>query len=124
LFSLATAQVFIINIWENSIGLYHAANLNLLKTVFEVNLSLFQKRGSPKTLLLFVIRDYVGTTPKANLVSTIVDDMNSLWKSLTKNAICENTLFSDFFDVDFVTLPHKILQPEKFNKELDSLSQR
>ena len=118
------AQVFIVNIWEHAIGLYHGANLSLLKTVFEVNLSLFQKQGSPKTLLLFVIRDFVGKTPTESLFKTLTEDLNNLWKTIPKPASCEDSLFTDFFDVDFVTLCHKILQPDLFKEELLALSTR
>ena len=77
LFSLATAECVIVNMWENQVGLFQGANMGLLKTVLDVNLTLFQvgraRAGAPKekTLLLFVIRDYIGTTPLANLESTI-----------------------------------------------------
>ena len=43
LFALATSEVLIVNIWEHQVGLYHGANMGLLKTVFEVNLQLFLK---------------------------------------------------------------------------------
>lgn len=42
LFSMATSEVIIINLWEHQVGLYQGANMGLLKTVFEVNLQLFQ----------------------------------------------------------------------------------
>ena len=45
LFSLSVAQVLIVNMWEQSVGLYNGANMGLLKTVFEVNLQLFQKEA-------------------------------------------------------------------------------
>ena len=45
LFSLVTSEVLIINMWENMVGLYQGANMSLLKTVLEVNLQLFQKKG-------------------------------------------------------------------------------
>ena len=43
LFALATSEVLILNMWEQQVGLYNAANLGLLKVVFEVNLELFIK---------------------------------------------------------------------------------
>jgi protein SEY1 len=46
LFSLASTEVLIINMWEHQVGLYNGANMGLLKTVFEVNLGLFGKRES------------------------------------------------------------------------------
>ena len=81
LFSLATAECLIVNMWENQVGLFQGANMALLKTVLDVNLSLFQagraRAGSAKekTLLLFVIRDFIGTTPLANLEATIRTDL-------------------------------------------------
>lgn len=43
LFSLASSQILLVNLWEHQIGLYQGANMALLKTVIEVNLSLFGK---------------------------------------------------------------------------------
>src|ERR1700760_4805067 len=78
LFALATSEVLIVNIWEHQVGLYQGANMGLLKTVFEVNLQLFQKdQGTTnKSLLFFVIRDHIGHTPLANLQNTLLADLN------------------------------------------------
>ena len=46
LFSMASSEVLIVNMWEHQVGLYNGANMGLLKTVFEVNLALFGKRDS------------------------------------------------------------------------------
>jgi hypothetical protein len=43
LFALATSEILLVNMWETQVGLYHGANMGLLKTVFEVNLQLFVK---------------------------------------------------------------------------------
>lgn len=45
LFSLAVSEILIVNMWESMVGLYNGANMGLLKTVFEVNLQLFQAKG-------------------------------------------------------------------------------
>lgn len=124
LFSLAVAQILIINIWEHSIGLYNGANMGLLKTVFEVNLQLFQKKGSPKTILLFIVRDFLGNTPLENLEQIILTDLKTIWSSLTKPSDLYSSQFSDFFYIEFATLPHKYLCPETFNQELKILSNR
>lgn len=86
LFSLATSEVLVVNMWETQVGLYNGANMGLLKTVFEVNLQLFQQKNSKKerSLLLFVIRDYIGTTPIENLQKTIESDLEKIWHSLAK----------------------------------------
>ena len=83
LFSLTTAECLIVNMWENQVGLYQGANMGLLKTVLDVNLSLFQAgrartSSREKTLLMFVIRDFVGTTPLENLQATVVADLEQI----------------------------------------------
>ncbi|KAM0748378.1 root hair defective 3 GTP-binding protein [Meredithblackwellia eburnea MCA 4105] len=133
LFSIAVAEVLIVNIWEHQVGLYQGANMGLLKTVFEVNLALFlaaKEKGKAngtvqdKTLLLFVIRDHIGATPLANLQNTLTADLNRLWDGLSKPQGLEQSQITTFFDLGFVTLPHKLLQPDNFESEVTQLRQR
>ncbi|KAJ4402376.1 Dynamin-like GTPase that mediates homotypic ER fusion [Didymella pomorum] len=126
LFALATSEVLIVNIWEHQVGLYQGANMGLLKTVFEVNLQLFVKDSKtiPKSLLFFVIRDHLGTTPLKNLQNTLIQDLSKLWSNISKPAGLENSRIEDYFDFAFVALPHKILQPEKFEEAVNKLSLR
>lgn len=140
LFALATTEILIINIWETQVGLYQGANMGLLKTVFEVNLKLFGKAKSDttssstspvtkkisdhKVLLLFVIRDHLGVTPKEALAETITDDLLKMWDSLTKPSELSHFKFNDFFDIDFHTIGHKMLQPEKFEQDVKLLGDR
>ena len=91
LFSMASAEILVVNMWEHQVGLFQGANMGLLKTVLEVNLGLFQagKARHPsahkdKTLLLFVIRDHVGATPLQNLANTLKQDLNRIWDGLAK----------------------------------------
>ena len=77
-----------------------------------------------KTLLLFVIRDHIGATPLANLQATLTADLNRLWDGLSKPAGLEDCVITTFFDLAFVTLPHKLLQPELFESEIKSLRKR
>lgn len=64
--------------------------MGLLKTVFEVNLSLFggnpetASRPKEKTLILFVIRDHSGYTTIDSLAETLKDSMAEIWQSLSK----------------------------------------
>ncbi|KAH8814531.1 RHD3/Sey1 [Flagelloscypha sp. PMI_526] len=124
LFSLASSEILIVNLWEHQVGLYQGANMGLLKTVFEVNLGLFGKSAAGRTLLLFVIRDHIGQTPLENLTATLTADMNRIWESLSKPAELQDKLLSDYFDLTFTTLPHKILVPEKFEAEVANLRTR
>ncbi|CAK7241973.1 MAG: Dynamin-like GTPase that mediates homotypic ER fusion [Sporothrix thermara] len=126
LFALATSEVLIVNIWEHQVGLYQGANMGLLKTVFEVNLQLFLKdrQSTPRSLLFFVIRDFIGNTPLSNLRNTLVQDLTKIWSSIAKPAGLENAGIDDYFDFAFAALPHKILQPDKFVAEVDTLGRR
>ncbi|CAO3619056.1 unnamed protein product [Mucor hiemalis] len=125
LFSMATSEVIIINLWEHQVGLYQGANMGLLKTVFEVNLQLFQNQKSKeKTLLLIVIRDFVGATPLENLSSTLKSDLEKIWESLSKPEGLKDCKITDYFDFMFTGLPHKILLPEKFDEEVVKLRSR
>ncbi|KAF9885099.1 Dynamin-like GTPase that mediates homotypic ER fusion [Aspergillus nanangensis] len=126
LFALATSEVLIVNIWEHQVGLYQGANMGLLKTVFEVNLQLFLKDRSTthRSLLFFVIRDFVGTTPLTALQKTLMEDMSRLWDSISKPAGLEKSSVHDYFDFQFHGLPHKGYQPDQFVAETKKLSLR
>ena len=128
LFALATSEVLIVNIWEHQVGLYQGANMGLLKVVFEVNLELFLKdkesKSSPRSLLFFVIRDHLGTTPLTNLRNTLKQDLTRIWSGLSKPSGMEKSRIEDYFDFAFAALPHKILQPERFVSEVTKLGSR
>lgn len=126
LFALATSEVLIVNMWEQQVGLYQGANMGLLKTVFEVNLQLFLKNSKniTRSLLFFVIRDHLGHTPLSNLRQTLLQDLERIWSSLSKPPGLEKSKISDYFDFAFVALPHKILQPQKFEEDVARLGTR
>ncbi|KAI9221449.1 RHD3/Sey1 [Blastocladiella britannica] len=117
LFAIAIAEVIIINLWENMVGLYHGANMGLLKTVLEVNLELFQAQGSPKTHLFFVIRDHASGTPLESLGETVLADIHKIWASISKPVGKETSTLEQFFDVTFTSLPHKKLASADFESE-------
>lgn len=100
-----------------------------------VNLSLFQAsaasstQSSPaaskqKTLLLFIIRDHIGATPLENLKHTLITDLNRLWTSLAKPPGLEESSITDYFDMAFDALPHKLLQPKEFDAGVVRLRSR
>ncbi|KAF4581980.1 Protein SEY1 [Ophiocordyceps camponoti-floridani] len=126
LFALATSEVLIVNIWEHQVGLYQGANMGLLKTVFEVNLQLFlkDKQSTPRSLLFFVIRDHIGTTPLSNLRTTLTQDLTKIWSTIAKPEGLEGSRIEDYFDFAFAALPHKILQEEKFRSDARQLGSR
>ncbi|KAH9971142.1 RHD3/Sey1 [Lactifluus volemus] len=127
-FSLASSEVLIFNLWDNQVGLYHGANMGLLKTVFEVNLGLFgnksQECANQRTLLFIVIRDYIETTPFATLQATLTADLQRIWDTLSKPAELEDRKLTDYFDLSFTALPHKILAAQKFESDVRTLRGR
>ncbi|GAV53004.1 hypothetical protein ZYGR_0AI02860 [Zygosaccharomyces rouxii] len=122
LFAISVSEVLIVNMWEQQIGLYQGNNMALLKTVFEVNLSLFGKsQNGHKVLLLFVIRDHVGITPLSSLKESLITELEKVWSELNKPVECEDSSLYDFFDLEFVGLGHKLLQADQFQEGVKRL---
>lgn len=107
----------------------------ILIALSAVNLSLFvassasssnsaSAANKQKTLLLFVIRDYAGTTPLENLTRILQQDLTNIWDKLAKPPGFESSSISEYFDMAFDALPHKIYQPEKFTQEVARLRTR
>ena len=74
--------------------------------------------------MLFVIRDHIGTTPLANLQATLTADMQKIWESLSKPPELQDRQLSDYFDLSFAALPHKVLEAQKFESEVLELRKR
>ena len=74
--------------------------------------------------MLFVIRDFIGTTPLANLSATLTADIQRIWDSLSKPSDLQEAKLTDYFDLSFVALPHKILAADKFENEVKELRKR
>lgn len=81
-------------------------------------------RSTPRSLLFFVIRDHLGTTPLANLRTTLIQDLTKIWSSISKPQGLEKSRIDDYFDFGFAALPHKILQADKFVEEVQNLGAR
>lgn len=85
---------------------------------------MFPLRSTPRSLLFFVIRDHIGHTPLANLRNTLIQDLSKIWSSISKPPGLEKSRIEDYFDFAFAALPHKILQPDKFEIEVKNLGGR
>lgn len=81
-------------------------------------------RSNPRSLLFFVIRDHLGTTPLENLRNTLSQDLTRIWSGLSKPPGMEKSRIEDYFDFAFAALPHKVLQPERFVSEVAKLGMR
>jgi len=74
----------------------------------------FSCSTAQRTLLLFVIRDHIGATPLANLQATLTADILRIWEGLTKPQGLQGVRMEEFFDMEFVGLPHKVCPPLSF----------
>ena len=54
----------------------------------------------------------------------IIVDISKIWNQIHKPEALINTKAENFFDFEFALLPHKILEEEKFNKEVRELRKR
>ena len=93
LFSLALSEILIINVNAKDIGCLKASNFSLLKFVLELNLQLFQRKKTSKTLLLFTVRDWCEDTPQSIIKEQLGKDMTNIWAEISKVCIeyCHNT---------------------------------
>lgn len=124
LFALATADILLVNMWAKDVGRETGAGKPLLKTIFQVNLKLFQPSpGARRTVLLFVFRDRT-KTPLDKLKETWEQDLGSLWESLTKPAAYTHSAISDFFDVQYCALSNYEDKQEDFLAESTILRRR
>ena len=109
-----------VNMWCNDIGREVASGKPLLKTIFQVNLKVFNPR---KTTLLFVIRDK-SRTPLEKLQSNLREDLDRIWATITKPERHVEAAFDDFFDLRFVALAHYEHAHEQFLAESAELCER
>lgn len=126
LFSLAVADAVIVNMWYQDLGRYAASNYGLLKTVFAVNLELFQQEANTKkTTLIFVIREYSSTvTPLAKLNEMLLRDIYEIWDDIKKPSDLARSKASDFFKFVVIGMPSKLTDPDGYNREVAALRQR
>ncbi|XP_024174233.1 protein ROOT HAIR DEFECTIVE 3 homolog 2 [Rosa chinensis] len=122
LFALAISDILLINMWCIEIGREQAANKPLLRTVFQVMMSLFGP-GRKKTLL-FVVRDKIPETPLERLEATLLTDINKIWDEVPKPQQHESTHLSECFKVEVVALSHYVYERKKFEEEVAELRQR
>ena len=120
LFAMATADVLLVNMWCQDIGREVASGKPLLKTIFQVNLKVFNPR---KTTLVFVIRDK-SRTPLERLRENLREDLDRIWAGVTKPDRLRDAAFDDFFRLEFVALAHYEHAHEQFLAEAAALTRR
>jgi hypothetical protein len=123
LFALAMADLLIINMWTTDVGRHTASNYGVLKIIFEMNLKLFQQECAKK--ILIVLRDF---DPKRNQLTIIQDliikDINKIWSEIKKPEKYKDSTPNNFFQFEFITLPHKKYFEAQFDEEIKAIRKR
>lgn len=122
LFALVISDVVLLNMWATDIGRAQAANYEILKVIFECNLKLFHQTAKKK--LLFVLRDFTADQNQEMAMWRLKSDLQNIWQGIYKPEKYKSTALEDFFELDFVFLPHKKFEEAKFNEETKALRER
>lgn len=123
LFSLALADVVVVNMWAHDIGRYSAANYELFETVFAHAGTLCRKARvfteSRPVQILLVVRDHDGESSIHDIRRVLMGDLQNIWDSLAMPDIS----FRALFNVDVFLLPHKLYSPDQFQDAIGKLTQ-
>ena len=122
LFGLVLSNALIINVWLQEIGRFSAANYEILKLVFELNLRFFKTESAKK--IVFVIRDYNDRENSEFIRSTLIQDVERLWNEVPKPDQYQNISSKDVFEVEVFPLHNYIYEKPLFMRDVDKLRER
>lgn len=123
LFALAMSDVLLVNQWYTDLGRYQGSNIGLLKVILESNLKLFGQENKKK--LVFVVRDFLFKGDNDQKTKdAILEDIKKIWDDIYKPEIYQHKKYSDFFDIDFCFMPHKIYFETDFEQKCKELKER
>lgn len=93
--------------------------------MFTCDITPHVRNSDKKTTIVFVVRDHVRMmTPLERLQEQISADVAQIWKEVNKPTQYENSTVDDFFNLEFESLAHKVLEAEQFSKDVDALRER
>ncbi|KEG09179.1 Protein SEY1 [Trypanosoma grayi] len=118
LFALSVADTLIINMWSVDVGRFNAANMSLLRTIFEVNLQLFSHDSyvkEEKPTLLVVLRDFT-EDDTTHYFETVRKSFDKIWSSIVKPEAFKESSIDALFELRYHVLPHYKLQRAAFDK--------
>lgn len=123
LFALAMADLLMINMWTVDIGRYTASNYGVLKTIFEMNLKLFQQECAKK--IFFILRDFNASSDnKERIQELILKDVNNIWAEVQKPERYKDYTPDKFFEFEFFTIPHYFYNQNGFMERVKELRKR
>lgn len=123
LFGLVISNVLIINIWTTDVNRFSAANYDIIKCIFELNIKLFNT-DQPK-VIIFTIRDFCKEREDINWIKeSITGHLKKLWDEISKPAKFLNTKPEDFFTIRFEPISNYWDRREEFNSDVKALACR
>ena len=136
LFAIALSGIVIINIHFKDLGRHEGSQLSLLQQIFaaHVELALGQPMHGPRSLLLFVVRDYPScrATGSENIIhpplEPIADRLCAhiadAWRDTT--SVCRDSVgeVSDHFRLHVCRLPNPQTEPGDFRAAIAQLKQK
>ncbi|CCW70536.1 unnamed protein product [Phytomonas sp. Hart1] len=123
LFALCMADTLILNMWAVDVGRFNAANMSLLRTIFEINLQLFSHEGyvkEEKPTLLVVLRDFIENDLQPSLVTLRVS-FDKIWENIVKPPRFSDSSITDLFSFKYFAMPHLKLQQGEFFSSVSEL---
>jgi hypothetical protein len=124
LFSLALADVVIVNMWAHDIGRYSAANYDLFETVFAHASTLHRQAKvfdeTRRVHIIMAIRDHDGESALADIRRVLLGDLENIWDSL----MIADLSFHSIFNFEVALFPHKIYSPDDFSTTVKSFSSK
>lgn len=74
--------------------------------------------------MLFVLRDFSPQSSKEHIMEMIRNDINNIWTEIHKPEKFADKKASDFFELEFAFMPHKVFQPKEFEDNVAELRTR
>lgn len=122
LFGLAISNILLVNLWLKDIGRFGASNYDIIRTIFELNMQLFDVE-SPKKMV-FVIRDWRTKENEDKIRNLLITDMKRLWDSIKKTDAQAKIDFANVFHFEFVHLRSFEYEEDKFYEDVAEFKDR
>eukprot|EP00871_Galdieria_phlegrea_P002691 jgi/Galph1/3422/GphlegSOOS_G2100.1 len=123
-FASSLSDVVLINLWFHDVGRAEAVGYSLLKAIFVEAAKAAAEGGAIKTLLCFVVRDTDPSYTLEELKESLMEGALDIWHNINKSGEAVGSKLEEFFDFDFIALPHMRYEDEQFEENCKELRQR
>ncbi|KAJ8902699.1 hypothetical protein NDN08_006019 [Rhodosorus marinus] len=122
LFSMALADVIVVNMWLHDVGRHQAANYDLFEVVFSQRKQAgIGQLGAEKKRIVVAVRDFDAEVANLDEVENILTkDLVRIWNETNGNG---SPLLGDVFSLEFRSFPHPKYDMDGFNEAVQSFRQ-